>query len=147
MALLALVAAFVAGALITVQTASNAQLKEALGHPVPSVIISSSVGVAVLVVVMLVAGISMPSLADAARAPWWAWVGGLVGAVYALTVVLLAHQLGAATLMALVVTGQLVCSVALDHFGVVGFEQHSAGLWRIVGCVLMLAGLGLIWRF
>jgi transporter family-2 protein len=63
------------------------------------------------------------------------------------TVVLLVRTLGAATLTALVVTGQLVCSVLLDHFGLIGFEPHPAGLGRIAGCLLMIAGLVLIWKF
>jgi transporter family-2 protein len=55
--------------------------------------------------------------------------------------------LGAATLTALIVTGQLVCSVALDHFGLVGFDQHAASLGRIAGCLLMICGFVLIARF
>jgi transporter family-2 protein len=47
----------------------------------------------------------------------------------------------------LVVTGQLVCSVVLDHFGWVGFTEHAAGIGRILGCLLMMAGFFLIARF
>ena len=65
----------------------------------------------------------------------------MIGAVYAVATVLLARELGAAPLTALIVTGQLVCSVALDHFGWVGFTEHAAGLGRIVSRVLMIAGL------
>jgi bacterial/archaeal transporter family-2 protein len=61
--------------------------------------------------------------------------------------VLLARHMGAATLVALVVAGQLVCSVVMDHFGVLGFETRSATAWRLTGCGLMLAGFFLIWRF
>ena len=71
----------------------------------------------------------------------------VIGAVYAVATVLLARELGAAPLTALIVTGQLVCSVVLDHFGWVGFTEHAAGLGRIVGCVLMVAGFVLIARF
>ena len=142
-----LAAAFVAGALVTVQTGSNARLKDALGHPVPAVIISSAIGIGALLIVMAVARIPVPAIQYVAVAPWSAWIGGLLGAVYAMAVVLLAHHLGAGTLTALAVTGQLVCSVVLDHFGLLGFEQHAAGVWRILGCLLMLAGLVLIWRF
>jgi transporter family-2 protein len=37
--------------------------------------------------------------------------------------------------------------VVLDHFGLIGFELHSARAVRIFGCLLMVAGLALIWRF
>jgi bacterial/archaeal transporter family-2 protein len=144
--LLSIAAAFLVGALITLQTGSNAQLREVLGA-LPAIIASSALGIVVLVVVGAAMGVSAPSLQRFAGAPWSAWIGGLCGAVYAVTVVLLAQRLGAATLTALVVTGQLVCSVVLDHFGLIGFELHPAGMARIAGCLLMVAGLALIWRF
>ena len=65
------------------------------------------------------------------EAPWWSWIGGLFGATYGLTAILLASRMGAATLTALVVTGQLICAVVLDHFGWLGFDvttQVGAGL-------------------
>jgi len=55
--------------------------------------------------------------------------------------------MGAATLTALVVTGQLVCAVILDHFGWIGFEVHPAGWGRVLGCILMIAGLAFISKF
>ena len=70
-----------------------------------------------------------------------------MGAIYAVVAVLLARELGAAPLTALVVTGQLVCSVMLDHFGWVGFTEHPMGAGRLVGCLLMVAGFFLIARF
>ena len=76
-----------------------------------------------------------------------AWLGGVLGAAYAVAVVMLARPLGAATLTALVVTGQLVCSVVLDHFGLLGFELHAASVGRVIGCALLVVGIALIWRF
>jgi transporter family-2 protein len=63
-------------------------------------------------------------------------VGGLFGAVYGLAAILLASQMGAATMTALVVTGQLVCAVVLDHFECVGFDVHPARVGRLIGCGL-----------
>lgn len=139
--------AFLVGALITIQTGSNAKLKQALGETLPAVIISSAIGVVALLLVTMIARLPWPPPERAMAAPWSAWLGGLLGAVYALVVVLLAKDLGAATLTALLVTGQLVCSIVLDHFGWIGFEQHSVNVWRITGCGLMLLGLMLISRF
>ena len=59
----------------------------------------------------------------------------------------MARELGAVTLTALVVVGQLVCSVVLDHFGLLGFELHAASAGRLLGCGLLVAGLALIWKF
>ena len=74
-------------------------------------------------------------------------LGGLLGAAYAVLVVLLAKPLGAAALTAALVTGQLVCSIVFDHFGWVGFAPHAASPLRLVGCALMIVGFVLIARF
>jgi len=139
--------AFGVGALITVQIATNTRLKEAFGEAVPAVIVSSLLGVVILAIVTLGVRTPWPSAARIAGAPWWAWLGGLLGAVYAVATVLLARRLGAAPLAAVVVTGQLVCSVVLDHFGVLGFTEHGLSVGRVAGCLLMIAGFILISRF
>jgi bacterial/archaeal transporter family-2 protein len=143
---LSLVAALLVGALITVQTGSNVRLKEAFGHPLPAVIVSSLIGIILLAAVIAVTRTPLPSLERVSAAPWTAWIGGVLGAVYAVTVVVLARDLGAATLVALVVTGQLICSVLLDHFGVLGFEVRTLGIGRMIGCALLLSGVALIWK-
>jgi len=144
---LLLAVAFCIGAVITVQVGTNTRLKEAFGEAMPAVIISSVLGVVVLAVATLVSRTPWPSAARLAGAPWWAWLGGLLGAVYAVATVLLARRLGAAALTAAVVTGQLVCSVVLDHFGALGFTEHALSAGRVVGCLLMIAGFVLISRF
>ena len=146
-AALILALAFCAGAVITVQIGTNTRLKEAFGEAMPAVIVSSMPGVVVLAAVTLVTRTPWPSMARLAGAPWWAWLGGVLGAVYAVATVLLARRLGAATLTAAVVTGQLVCSVMLDHFGALGFTEHALSAGRVAGCLLMIAGFVLIARF
>jgi transporter family-2 protein len=139
--------ALLAGALVTLQTGSNARLKEALGHALPAVVVSSLIGIVLLVAVVVGMRIPIPSLARVTAAPWTAWLGGALGAAYAVAVVVLARELGAVTLTALVVVGQLLCSVVLDHFGLLGFEVRAASAGRLLGCALLVAGLGLIWKF
>jgi bacterial/archaeal transporter family-2 protein len=143
----AYVFAFLAGAFISIQAGSNTQLKKIFGDPMPAVVVNYLLGLTSVLAYSLVTRIPIPTVHQASQAPWWSWLGGLFGILYGLAAVMLGSQLGAATLMALVVTGQLVCSVVLDHFGWIGFDAHPAGLWRLVGCALMVAGLALIARF
>jgi len=103
-------------------------------------------GLSAVLVYALATRVSWPAIGKMAGAPWWAWLGGLAGAVYGVAAILLARSLGAATLMALVVSGQLLCSVLLDHFGWIGFETHPASWGRLIGCVLMVLGFVLIAR-
>ena len=80
-------------------------------------------------------------------APWWLWTGGIFGANYVLVALILAPRLGAATLIGLTVTGQMISSVVLDHFGLVGYPLHPITAGRLVGSVLLLLGTTLIQRF
>jgi len=139
--------AFVAGAFISIQAGSNTELKKAFGQAMPAVVVNYLLGAAGVLLYSLATRVPIPSSQQISQAPWWSWLGGLFGLLYGLAAVFLGSELGAATLMALVVTGQLVCSVVLDHFGWVGFEPHPASLWRIAGCVMMIAGLALIAKF
>ncbi len=141
---LAFLFAFFAGVLITCQTGSNTQLKKSLGQPLPALIVNYFIGVGAVIIYTLARRVPLPSMEQAGEVPWWGWMGGLFGAVYGLAAILLASQMGAATLTALLVTGQLICAVALDHFGWLSFDVHPAGLGRIAGCALMIVGLALI---
>lgn len=82
-----------------------------------------------------------------ARVPWWSWPGGVLGAAVVVAQLYLAESLGAAPFLGLVVTGGVVASIILDHFGLVGFERHPAGRWRIAGGLLMVAGVTLVALF
>lgn len=136
------------GIALTTQIATNKQLGEALGNLYIPAVVNMAVGL--LATALLVwAMTDHPPTREAIRAaPWYGWIaGGLLGATYITGNILLAPKLGAAALVGLVVAGQLVFSVLLDHYGWIGFEQHSAGLARIAGCALMLAGVFLVSRY
>lgn len=139
--------AILAGALTTLQAGSNAALKKSLGEPLPALLINYVLGIGIVVLANIVSRQPWPGFDKLSGVPWWAWIGGLAGAVYGLTAILFAYRLGAATLMASVVTGQVVASVLLDHFGWLGFEVHAAGVWRLLGAILMIVGVVLIARF
>jgi bacterial/archaeal transporter family-2 protein len=81
------------------------------------------------------------------QGPWWAWFGGFCGAVSLLSQPIAAPRLGAATYIGLFITASSVMSVIFDHFGWLGFSEHPAGIGRVVGCALMVIGIGLISLF
>lgn len=139
--------ALLAGALVTVQAGSNSQLKQILGTPMPALLVNYVVGFTVVLGYALIARVPWPAVDEIGAVPWWAWIGGLSGAAYGVAAILLASQLGAATLMALAVSGQLLISVAFDHFGWLGFNVHPAGWARLAGCALMVCGFVLIAKF
>jgi transporter family-2 protein len=142
----ALLLAILIGVVLPVQAGVNAQLRVGLGHPLLAAAVSFAVGTVALALCAAAVRAHIPGAPALARLPWWYWTGGLLGALYVLGAVVLAPRLGAANLVAAVVAGQLVTSLVLDHFGLVGYPQHSVSVGRVVGAGLLLAGLALIQR-
>jgi len=97
----------------------------------------------VLLVVTLIATRGLVNTSRLDQVPWWAWLGGAVGAGYVASTVAAAPRLGALNLFAAVIFGQLVCSVLLDHFGVL-YREHQLSAGRAAGVVLLAAGVGLV---
>lgn len=80
----------------------------------------------------------------AGRVPWWAWFGGLAGSVFLLAQPIAAQKIGAGPFIGLTVTSSVILSVVIDHYGWLGFPQHTASIGRIVGAGLMVVGVGLV---
>ena len=137
----------VSGALTAAQSGSNAQLARSLGRPWLVALLVSLVTAAAFVVALLASGARLPEAGRLASAPWWAWTGGLCGAAYVASTLFFAERMGAGLFTGLTITAGILTSILLDHFGVFGFRQHSAGLMRLAGAALMVLGIGIIGRF
>ena len=137
----------IAGALTTIQSGFNGSLNKALEAPVLTGLVIVAGNLAVYAAAYAFVGLPWPSSERLAQVPWWAWFGGILGGLYILSVIFFAQKLGAAMFTGLTVTAGIVTSVVLDHFGLAGFEQHSAGLWRILGCLAMIGGLTVVCVF
>ena len=141
-----ILSALVLGALLTVQAGANAHLRLFIGSPLSAAVVNFLVGLCLLVVVALVGRVPWPTMADAGRAPWWAWLGGAIGATYVALAVILAPRLGATLFFALLVAGQLSGAVIVDHFGWVGFPRQPINAWRLAGVACLIVGVWLIRR-
>ena len=137
----------VAGALTTVQSGLNGTLNKALQAPVLTALVIVAGNLVVYASACLFIGLPTTTSDRMGQVPWWAWFGGILGGLYILSVIFFAQKLGAAVFTGLTVTAGIVTSVLLDHFGLAGFEQHSVGLWRILGCVAMIGGLAVVCSF
>ncbi len=144
---LLIVVALIIGMLLPVQGGINAQLRLWVPHPVVAALISFLVGTLMLLIASYFLRNNFAGSARLAAAPWWVWFGGVLGANYVLMAIILAPRLGAATLIGLTVTGQMISSVILDHYGLIGFPIHPVSLGRIIGASLLLIGVILIQRF
>jgi transporter family-2 protein len=136
--------AVTAGVSVVVQQALNANLRNALNSAAWSGFMSYLVGTICMVAFALALRDPIPSASVAARIPWWQWSGGLFGAIFIAIAILLIPQLGAATFIALFVAGQLLCSLAFDHFGLLGIPVHPVTLIRLAGAAFLILGVVLI---
>ena len=82
--------------------------------------------------------------AMAVRSSWFSWTGGIFGAIYIAISILMLPRLGAATVVALIVVGQMIGSLTFDHFGLLGVPQHSVSSVRVAGAALLIFGAVLI---
>ncbi|GJD57222.1 DMT family transporter [Methylobacterium dankookense] len=138
-------AAVLVGVANAIQPGMTETLARALGQPLLAALVSMLTGVTLYLTFGLATGrLRPPRLEEAAAAPWWAWAGGVLGALLVLSQVFVAPRIGAGRYIGLSVTAAILTSIALDHFGLLGFQQHPAGLWRILGGVLMVAGVTLV---
>jgi transporter family-2 protein len=141
-----LLLAILAGAMLPVQTGVNVQLRGLLGHPLTAALVSFVVGSAGLAVAAAAARAPLALGGAWARSEWWHWGGGLLGAVYIVGTIVLAPRLGAATLIAALVAGQMIMSLAIDQYGWVGFAEHPISPLRLLGAALVVGGVVLVQR-
>ena len=130
--------------MLPIQAAINARLGRFLGSPVWAAAVSGAVLTAALVVLGLVMTRGMPRAEGGTALPWWAWTGGLCGAVVLTATTTVAPRLGTATMIAIVIAGQVVCSLLLDHFGLLGLTTYALTPRRLTAAALLIAGAMMI---
>ena len=138
-----LLLALIAGILVAVQAPTNAILAKASGSPVVAAFISFLVGTFALGA--LVTATSGRVFASELRdVPWYAWIGGLYGAVFVAVAAFAAPRIGIGVLLTAAIAGQLLAAVVLDHYGFFGLPRQPVNLTRIAGVALVLAGAVLV---
>jgi transporter family-2 protein len=86
---------------------------------------------------------SVGGYAEATRQPAWMWLGGVMGAFIVLTVTVATPRIGTAATIGLLIAGQLGMGVAIDRFGLFGFEQIGISWPRALGVGLLAIGAAL----
>lgn len=132
------------GALVALQPALNAELGKSVGEATASVV-SFGTGFLVLLVVAGFAG-QLADVSNVTEVRWPYLLGGVVGAAVVLVSLVAVPKLGAGPLTAALVFGQLVMAVIVDRQGWLGVPQADLTPSRIVGVILLLAGVVLVTR-
>ncbi len=139
--------AFVAGTFNAIEAGTNSALRKGLGAPFLTLAIISAMTLILSLASALLTQEQLPSSSAVLAVPWWGWLGGLLGFGFVAAMIYTADTLGSALFIGLTVTASTLLSVALDHFGWLGFAQHAAGPGRLAGGLLMVIGVALIAAF
>ena len=140
--------AALAGAGLPVQLGLNNQVRIATGSPFTAAAVSFSVGAVALVLLLVLLRPPIPAVAQLAGTPWWIWIGGgLLGVFYLTTGIVVGPKIGPAVLFTLVVAGQTLNSIIIEHYGLFDFAKHHITPMRALGVVLLVGGVVLIRAF
>ena len=129
------------------QAAVNNKMAAVVDSPILAAFISFFVGTVGLLIFMIATGTPLANLASAKNAPPIAWIGGLIGAFFVAATVTLVPRLGVAMSFSLIVAGQMLITLVLDHFGVLGVPVKEISLMRILGILLITGGVVLVRRY
>jgi transporter family-2 protein len=134
--------AIVSGALIPVQAASNAALSRVIQGNVPFAAMTLFfVAFLAAALAALASGQGLPAMEQLQEAPWWSYSGGPIVAFYVLIITFLAPRLGVGTAISLIVAGQVLAALTIDHFGLLRSLVFPITPTRVLGAVLMIAGV------
>lgn len=133
--------ALIVGALVPFQAGANAALAKLIGYPLWATLVSLLVSLILVVALIVVMKAPAPALATALTGPWWMWVGGAAGVAYLTAALLLTPKLGVAGFLVAVVAGQMLASLVIDHFGLMGLPEKPISMARVVGLVLIVFGM------
>ena len=136
-----IVLAIFAGMCNGFQAPVNAALGKFVGV-VESSCISFTVGALSLLAVALVAG--QGSLLRIGDSPPNLWIGGLLGAFFVTTALFVVPKIGAAVMIASVITGQMTAALIIDHIGLLGIPKNPIDLYRIGGLACLAVGIKLL---
>ena len=143
-----LLLALLCGAVFPVQAALNGRMAKLVGHPIWAAFLSFLTGIIALIIATQTTKIPVSQVITSAKtAPWYLWLGGLLGAYYVSTVIVIMPRLGVALTFGLIIAGQMFVSLILDHFGWLGVPVKPISWGKVAGALLLIAGVVVIRRF
>jgi bacterial/archaeal transporter family-2 protein len=126
------------------QQAVNSNLRTEIGSSWWAGFVSYAGGTLAMLLMAILMNESSPTIEAIQRSNWLSWMGGIFGAVYIAISILLLPRLGVTTVIALIITGQMIASLAFDHFGLLSAPVHHLSFTRAAGALLLVAGVVLI---
>lgn len=129
---------------VSVQAAMNAQLGAVLQAPIASSLWNFMLGTLVLALLLGLGLFGRPSPDALLSAPWWAYLGGILGAIFVTTTVLAVPRVGTAVTLGSIICGQLIGALLIDTFGWLGVKPIPLDVSRLAGIGMLIAGVMLV---
>ena len=135
----------VGGAMIAAQAPVNARLRTVLGSQFGSAVISFAVGLVLLLGALVVTG-QAGALSGVGSGPWWAYLGGLFGAVFVVATLVASPRIGVTSTFVAAIAGQIILAALIDRFGWFGVSAIALSWERVLALGLILVSLVLLLR-
>lgn len=135
-----LIVAVVLGVILVWQSPINAEAARRLGSPALAGVLSISISLVLVVAFAAVTVRAKPDWSQIASAPWWAWIGGIAGAVFVVGAAVIVPKTGSVLFLLAVVLGQMLGAVVADTYGMWGLPVQPISLAKLAGISLVLAG-------
>ena len=142
-----IILALIAGIMAPTQAAINNKLASEIGGAILAAFVSFVIGSIALFLYILATGAPIGNLASLRNASYISWTGGFLGAFFVAVSIVALPKLGVALTFSLIVAGQMLITLILDHYGLFGVPVKEVNVQRILGIVLIIAGVILIRKF
>lgn len=137
--LLALGFGALAGLLMAVQGALNTQLSRTVGR-VEATLVVQAVGLVIAGLLLFPLQLGTGNLGRLLQAPWYTWLGGVLGVAIVFSVVVAMSRLSIATATTGILVAQILVAGVIDHFGLFGVERLPFRPVHLLGVALLAAG-------
>lgn len=136
--------AIIVGFALPIQGIINSKLGFLMSHPMHSTLISYIGGVVACLLFLAIFHPVFPEIRSFQNIDWYLYLGGFLGAVFVSGMLYIIPKIGATNMLAAAIVGQLIMSMILDHFGILGVQQIRISTPRVLGVVCLFVGLFLI---
>jgi bacterial/archaeal transporter family-2 protein len=141
-----IIISLISGALIPVQASTNAAFSKAIGNPIITALMVFVVGLVGVFGYILIMRVPFPEIMQLKSAPAYGYLGGLIIAFYVIIITFVIPRIGVAPAIGLIVTGQIIAAILIDHFGWFDVAVRSLDLKRTIGMVCMILGVYLVMK-
>ncbi len=143
-----LLLAIVVGAILPIQATFNAKMAKFAASPVLAALLSFVTGMIALILYALFTQPDLRAqLVSTKQAPFYVWLAGIMGAFYVVGSISLLPRLGVALTFSLIIAGQMLVTIVVDHYGLMDVPVKMINLPRVIGILLIIGGVILIRKY